>query len=546
VHSKVSLKEHMVRTYPAHPRRGFGGKTGEFLAATLLLCGLAGVAWPRTSHPSPVFSRVESYIQQRQFDRAIALLQGILKKSPSDPAAHNLMGIALTSSGRPGEGNAHFHAALKSDPGFFPALKNLGLNELAMNRPEEARDHLERYLKYEPQDPIAHLSLGEIHYAKQEFGPAVDEYLKSGGLFARDPRMALRFARSCIESNQGERAVAALEHLSPEADSQAHFQAGLMLAQLEKYASAARQFELAKKDYPDPYEVGFNLTLAYVRSLNYPAAIQAAQDVIAKGYRKSELYNLLAEAYERNDQTIQAYNALRTATQIDPKDENNYLDLMALGVDHANFDLALDIADIGLRNIPDSYRLIMQRGAVKAFHGQITPAVEDFEEAAKMEPTKDLPYFGMCMALMQKDQTAQAIQIARQRLKVSPDDYLLLFALGEILSRSAASVGHDEEAVQLLERSVRLNPDFSTARLELGKLYLRQGEDERARVELERALQLDPADLTPCYQLAQIYRREGDKKQADELFAKFKRFRDGDRERHINRNLLKLLRDGEK
>jgi tetratricopeptide (TPR) repeat protein len=536
----------MIRTYPTHPRRGFAGKAGEFLGATLLLCGLAGIAWPQASRPSPVFNQVESYIQQRQYDRATALLQRILKKSPADPVAHNLMGIILTSSGKPEEGNAHFHAALNSDPGFFPALKNLGLNELAMNRLEEARNHFERFLKYQPEDPVVHMSLGDIHYAKEEFGPAVDEYLKSGGLFERDPRMALRFARSCLESNQGEKALGVLEHLSPGADAQAHFQAGLMLAQLEKYASAASQFELAKKGYPDAYQVGFNLTLAYVRSLNYPAAIQAAQDVIAQGYRKSELYNLLAEAYERNNQTIQAYNALRTATQIDPRDENNYLDLMALGVDHANFDLALDIADIGLRNIPNSYRLVMQRGAVKAFHGQITPAVEDFEQAAKMEPTKDLPYFGMCMALMQKDQTVQAIKIARERLKVSPNDYLLLYALGEILSRSAASRGNDQEAVQLLERSVRLNPDFSTARLELGKLYLRQGEDERARVELERALQLDPTDLTPCYQLAQIYRRKGDKKEADELFAKFVKFRDEDRERHINRNLLKLLREGEK
>jgi tetratricopeptide (TPR) repeat protein len=292
--------------------------------------------------------------------------------------------------------------------------------------------------------------------------------------------------------------------------------------------------------------VGFNLTLAYARSLNYPAAIQAAQEVIAQGYRKAELYNLLAEAYEHNNQTIEAYNALRTATQIDPRDENNYLDLMALGVDHANLELALDIANIGLRNIPNSYRLIMQRGAVRAFHAQITSALEDFEAAAKLEPQRDLPYFGMCMALMQKDQTPQAIEIARQRLAISPDDYLLLYALGEILSRSAASTEHDQEAVQLLERSVRLNPDFATARAALGKVYVRRGEDDRALVELEKALQLDPTDLTPCYQLAHIYHRKGDKKQADELFAKFVKFRDEDRERHANRHLLQLLREGEK
>jgi len=69
---------------------------------------------------------------------------------------------------------------------------------------------------------------------------------------------------------------------------------------------------------------------------------------------------------------------------------------------------------------------------------------------------------------------------------------------------------------------------------------------DRAIPQLEKALELDPTDLSPCYQLAQAYRRKGEKERADELFAKFVKFRDEDRERHINRNLLKLLREGEK
>ena len=181
----------MFSIFPVHVRRGFGKKIGECLGAALLLCGLAGAAQPQTSQPSPVFTQAESYIQQRQYVRAIALLQEVLERFPGDPMAHNLMGIALTSSGKPEEGNAHFQAALRSNPEFFPALKNLALNELAMNRLEEARSHFEQVLKRAPQDPVAHLSLGEIHYAKREFGPAVDEYLKSAGLFEEGPAHGL-------------------------------------------------------------------------------------------------------------------------------------------------------------------------------------------------------------------------------------------------------------------------------------------------------------------------------------------------------------------
>ncbi len=486
-------------------------------------------------------------MERGNFSAAVRLLRQILKQSPYDVKAQNLMGLALTASGKLREANGHFNKAIKLDPKFYPALKNLAINELQLNQVTEAEAHLQQALKIAPEDPAANLPLAEIYFQKHEFGRAVDHYIGSQGLFLRTPQTILNFARSCFESNQASKAAGALELLGPEADGRTHFEAGIMLAQLERYHAAARQFELARKDYPDPYEVGFNLTLAYVRDQNYPAAIRVAEELVSQGQARAELYNLLAQAYEWSGKTIEAYNALRTATQIEPQNENNYLDLMTLGVDHANYQLALDIADIALHNISNSFRLTMQRGAVRAFQGQLTPALEDFEVAAKLDPESNLPYFAMCMALMQIDQVPRALEILRQRLATNPDDYLLLYALGESADRTVGSgLVSDEEALHALERSVQVNPHLATSRIALGRIYLRRNEVDRAIPQLERALELDPTDLSPCYQLGQAYRRKGDKQRANELFAKFAKFREEDRERHINRNLLKLLREGEK
>jgi tetratricopeptide (TPR) repeat protein len=522
------------------------------LATGLLLlvaASLTSAQTPRNAQPrlpSKDLQQAAGLIERRQFDRAMVLINGVLKTSPQNTQALNLLGLALTATGKLEQANAQFEKAIKSDPKFYPALKNQALNELSLGQVEEAQRHLEQVLTLAPDDAGANLSVAEIYFHQKQYKGATEHYLKTQGLFLRSTRTILDFAQSCFDSDQAALAAGALESLPADADAKAHFQAGLMLAQIERYDSAAQQFDLARKDYPDPYEVGFNLTLANVRARKYPQAIQTAQDLISRGYRKAELYNLLSEALEANGQTIQAYDALRTATRIDPQDENNYLDLIALGVDHANFDLALDIANIGLHNIPGSFRLTMQRGAALAFRGQIREAQADFETAAKLDPNSNLPYFALCMALMQTDQAAKALELLRQRLARSPDDYLLLYALGESLdrARAAGSVSEDE-AVRALERSVELNPSLTPARMLLGKFYLRRDDVDRAIAELEKALELDPTDLTPCYQLSQAYRRKGDQKRADELLAKFQQFRDEDREKHINRNLLKLLREGE-
>ncbi len=509
---------------------------------------LAALASAQKQRNMTSYEQARTLVAQHQFERAIPVLQRILKASPRHLQAQNLLGLALTGAGKIQDANRHFRQAIAIDPKFYPALKYLGINELATGHVEEAKTHLERAAAMAPQDRLIQMTLGEIYYSQRQYSRAVDHYLNSVGLFLKEPHTTLHFAESCFASDQSQKAEGALETLGAEADGKAHFQAGLMLAQLRKYESAAKQFALARRDYPDPYEVGYNLTLADIRALEYSAAIQTAEELISKGYKKAELYNLLAEAYERTGRTVDAYNALRTATQLEPRDENNYLDLVALGVDHRNYDLAFGIIEIGLQNIPNSFRLRLQRGAVLAFQGQLTRALADFEEAAKLDPQKDLPYFGMVMALMQTDQAARAREILHQRLAIKPDDYLLLYALGEMQDRLGAPPGSpkEEEAVRALERSIQLEPNMSTSRIALGRMLLRRGDTDRAIVELEKALEINPEDLSPCYQLSMAYRRKGNTEKADELQAKFEKFKAEDRERYMNVQILRLLREGEK
>src|SRR5262249_729536 len=149
-----------------------------------------------------------------------------------------------------------------------------------------------------------------------------------------------------------------------EADPAAHFTAGTLLAGVERYAAATGEFELARSGYPNPYDAGFNLMLAYVKSGQYPNAVKTGEDLTARGFRQAELYNLLAQAYEAAGKTAQAYEALRTATTIDPAEAANYLDLIALCLTHRNYDLALEIADIAARKLPKSDRVHLQRGIV--------------------------------------------------------------------------------------------------------------------------------------------------------------------------------------
>jgi tetratricopeptide (TPR) repeat protein len=475
------------------------------------------------------------------------MLEKVVTAAPADLKAQNLLGIALMNTGRKEEAAGVFEKVLHTDPNFHAALKNLAVSEMALGRQQKAQNHFEQFLKFTPADPVSHLYLGEIGFAGQHYATALAHYRQSGGLQLRDPQATLHFAKSAVETSNISGAVEALNHL-PADNAQWQFDAGVLLAAVKQYDAAARHFELAQNGFSDPYQAGFNLTLVYIEGQDFTRAIQAGER-LAKSYRKAEIYNLLSRAYEASGRTQEAYDSLRTATEIDPRDEANYLDLMSLCVTHENWDLSLEISDIGLRWIPQSYRLRLQRGAVFAMKGRLEDAESEFLTAGSLAPEVSLPSVALALVKIDSNMPEQAVALLRARRAQNPKDYLVNWALGDALSRINLEPGsaNEKEAAQVLEDAVRLDPAKAAPKVLLGKILARRGVLDQAARQFESALRLEPDNVTAAYQLALIYRKTGNANQAEALMTKVGKATSApDPEQTTKRELVKIVRDGSK
>jgi tetratricopeptide (TPR) repeat protein len=492
------------------------------------------------------YQQAISYVQQGKLDEAIPLLERILDKTPADLRARNLMGIALSSAGKREEANRHFQLALEIDPKFYPALKNLALNELALGRIAEAKGHFEDALKLASRDPAAHFGLAEIESRSGAFESAVAHYEQSGDLYLKDPQALLNYARGCLETKQPAKAVRALGNLPAGSAAAIHFEAGLLLAKLDDYPAAAQQFRLARQGSTDPYQPGFNLVLALVKSRDPAAAIREGEQLIAQGRRTAELLNLLAQAYEASGKTKEAYDALRSATELDPADESSYLDLIALCLEHHNYDLSLEIADIGVRLIPGSRRMRLERGVVLVMKGRMEEAEKEFEASSGSGPDGALGQIAWGLVLMQMNRMPEAIDVLRRLRDKNESDHLANWYLAEALSRDGAEPGSDREAeaIRALEQSVRSNPGVPQSRVLLGKMLLRRGQVDRAIEHFEKALDLDKDNVAAAYQLAQVYRKNGKPQRAAELFAIVSKAKEEDPGQFTQRGLLHIVREG--
>jgi len=452
-------------------------------------------------------------IEKGKVDDAISILRKAVATSPNDVGIHNLLGIALSRKGREEAAMEEFRKAVELDPHSLPSLKNLSLSELALGLNKQAQAHFETAIKIASRETL--------------------------------PAYALEYARASLAVNQAQSAIEALRHVPDSSDPAAHFQAGVLLAGLDQFEAAAGHFRRAMEGLPDPYEAAYNLVLAWIKSNHPDRAVEAGEELIRRAYRKPELYNLLSQAYEQSGRTKEAYGALRRATELDPTDETNYLDLIALCLDHQNWDLSLEIAGIGLSKIPGSYRLHLHRGAVLAMRTQYEDAAKDFTAAIHAAPDKTLPYVALALVKMQTNSNDEAIEILRQRRRDATPDYLTGWFLGEALNRTGVTPGTpgEEEAVAALRQAIQLNPRAQQARVLLGKFLLKRGDADGAIEQLTRALELDPTDSSAVYQLAQAYRKRGDASRASELFAKVSKEKAEAREQFNQRNLVRIIRE---
>jgi len=504
-----------------------------------LLASLPFSAQVAVAATPKAYAQAEALIRQGQWDQGIDILQQLLKSEPANLKALNLLGIALTGKGDLAAADREFQHAVRIDPHFSPALKNLAINEFTLKNIAGAERHFVAALALAPNDAVIHAYLGHIAYSRKQYKKAADHLEKAGNL-TRDPSVATELAESRLEIGQQQAALALLNSLDRTTLSpRQQFSLGLALARHELYEPAIPYFEAVRTAYPDSYDAAFNLAICYVLNKQFPPAITVLNDVANRGHRTAELDNLLAEAYEGNNQIQEAINTLREATQLEPKDENNYVDLAALCTNYDAYDLGLQIIEVGLHYHPESDRLIFQRGVLEAMKNRFDLAENDFQLASQLAPEKNLTYVAMGVSYMQTGHIPEAIKELRQRIKEKPDDPILLYLLGDALIRSGASPGDPAftEARGVLEKSVKLNAQLAASQVDLAKLYLKENRLDEARDHLERAKAIDPKDKTAYSQLAVVYRRTGKPELAGAMLKTLNELNEEDRQQDQRQRL---------
>jgi Flp pilus assembly protein TadD len=492
-------------------------------AISLLLFAILQLGPARGQTPPPTgsqaeYARAESLVRTHDWQEGLEILNRLLKADPRNLKALNLAGIACAAKGDTKQADRYFEQALKVNPRFVPALKNLSISEFEAQKYAVAEKHLLAAQQQLPGDPAIAVYLGEIAYIQQRYSQAADRLTQAGQIVKRDPRLNALLAVSLLRGGQTQPAFDLLNQFEP---SQLDPQSQVAVAELDNNEQAIPYLSAAFTHDPDSYDIGFDLALACIRAKQYATAIATMHELIGREHDSSELENLLAEAFADNGDTRNARDAYRRAIAFDPSDENNYLDFASLCLDHRDFEGGLKVLALGLQAHPDSARLIFMRGVIEASQDNFDLAENDFQQAALLNPQHDFGTVGLGALYLERGKSADALKVTRAQLRQKPDDPSLLYLLGEGLISAGAEPGQPAfvEAQQALEKSVKLNPALCLPHVSLGSIYLREERYADAALQLEAARAIDPNENSAYSHLAVAYRRLGQPEKAKEVLS---------------------------
>jgi tetratricopeptide (TPR) repeat protein len=310
--------------------------------------------------------RAIAFRNQGEYERAIAEYQGILSRKPEHPQILYNLGVAYAGKGDKVSAQSCYERALALKPNFAQAWNNVGENLLSGGDLDMATQAFQRAVSLNPRYGLARANLGESYFR----GDLLDRALmEAETALALDPGLAS--AHNLLGNifqvrNDMDRAVEeyrrAIE-LNPRSP-QPYFNLGRCSAKAGNLPETKKYYLAALEIDPNFAEAHANLGYCYLLEKHLHFAISEISKAHELGFSTAGTYLNLSYAYHRRGLLINALDAARMSSDMDPELAQTHAHLVVLFLKLGDMQRAREHAvlarDKGLKLSPDILDMIKE------------------------------------------------------------------------------------------------------------------------------------------------------------------------------------------
>ena len=456
------------------------------------------------------------------FEIARAAFESLRELAPGDIEVMSTLGRIYLSEQRFAEAVAVFRQALT----YWPRSRTLhgslidALLRVGGGQGAEAEGAIEEFLDVAPDSIRARLTLADLREGRSDAAGAAQVLKDTPKASTGDGELLRRLAMALYGRELFEDALYWLDRsleVTPDAseDGQLLFLRALLLTAVDRPQEATAALEDLLESDPERADV---LELL-VRHLFSSAQFQDVADLLEPRLvgeldaDRAEMAMLYTEALRRLGRQEEALEWLPRVAQFD-----ELRDRALARQAEALLSLARDseadavLTDLTASGELDALMLAAEACQREARFERSVPFLERVVESED-EPLQAL--FWLAAAYERTGRKQEAEGQFRRFLEVQPDSAPALNYLGYMWAEDGENL---DEAVEMVQRAIELDPDNGAYIDSLGWAYYQMGRYEEARVHLERAAELVGEDAVVLEHLGDAYAALGESEQAVEIY----------------------------
>lgn len=395
---------------------------------------------------------VQTEMQLKHFDKALAAVQSLEKQQPDNPQVQNLKGGVYMIKGDPANARAAFEKAVALQPTFLPAVTNLARLDLQDKKPDAAKGRFEKVLEKDKNNADAMGALGELALVQKHTDEATSWFEKASNANPDAVAPALKLGAHYLRTNQPQKAL-----------------------------TLARKFQTANPTNPELLDM---LGQAQVATKDTNGALETYSKLVNAAPKSPQAQLRLAGVHlmMKNDSAASA--DLKRAVELQP----NFIPARLVQVDMAmragRSDEALDIARQLQKLDPKSAAGYVIEGDVMMSQNKPAQALPSYEKGLAISNAPEL-FVKTMQALGASGKTKEVRSRAQQWLVQHPDDVRIALMLAE----TNLAAKEYKPAIAVLEDTLKRVPNNPLVLNNLAWAY-QQEKDPRALATAEQAYKL--------------------------------------------------------
>ena len=447
-------------------------------------------------------------LQEGRYTESTGFLTQALALNPRLVGARTTLGNAYALQGKPHLARRSFQNALRLDPGNFNARFDLAKVEASLHN-------------YTQSLAVAGPITAQLHESDDGILLLASDY---GSLGRKDELRAL---------------VRAWEQLpAPPDESSLEFGDTLALFGMTPEAQQIFEAEEAKiTSHPSP-ALAFRLGKSFLSLGLLDRAEQSFQLALSLDSACAACEQGLGEIAERQGDTEKALAHLIAAKQRDPQDPEILFQFGKLCLQRNLLEDALPALTKAAEAKPDQESYVYVLASANVARGDLPKAASLFGQLLQKHPQDAVLKYAMGAVDYLQGKYAEAESSLKQSLKKQPEQVAASYYLG--LTYDAAGLG--DQSIAVFRDLLRSHPEHAPSYVKLGSILLRQHEYEEAQQLLERAIVLDPRSVQAHYQLGVLLRRLGKTAESDSHLAESRKL-EAERSSQTELKLRLLLPD---